>query len=151
MPTPRTAAEIQRAMRRVRCDLDHEMDDLVDNAKQITGEFTDWRSYVKANPWLFIGTAAALGYWVVPTRVMVERPVAKTLADLASTGKIKLERPAARSTLWSFAVDTGIGMASATVLQLGMGLLNRRLSQLIDSMGGQQPTRTPAETSPREN
>lgn len=132
MPTSRTAAEIQRDMRQVRCDLNDEMDGIVDNARQITEDFTDWRTYVKSNPLLYVGVAAVVGYWVMPTRVAVDRPVAQSLAELANAGTIKLERPAVRSTLWTAALEIGIGLVTSTALQVGMGLLNRQLSQLTD-------------------
>ncbi len=143
MPTIRTAADIQRDMRQVRCDLNDEMDGLVDNAKQITGDFTDWRTYVKSNPLVFVGVAAVVGYWVMPTRVIVDRPVAQSLADLANAGTIKLERPAARSTFWNAAVEMGIGIVTSTAMQVGMTLLNRHVNQLIEPMNSTRRSPVP--------
>ncbi|MEI8382664.1 MAG: hypothetical protein WCJ09_21210 [Planctomycetota bacterium] len=143
MPTLRTAADIQRDMRQVRCDLNDEMDGLVDNAKQITEDFTDWRTYVKSNPLVFVGVAAVVGYWVMPTRVIVDRRVAQSLADLANAGTIKIERPAARSTFWNAAVEMGIGIVTSTAMQVGMTLLNRHVNQLIEPMNSTRRSPVP--------
>lgn len=129
MSTPKTADEIQRRMKRVRCDLDDQVDEIVDNARQITEQFTDWRSYVSANPWLCLGIAAGVGYLAMPTRVSVDRPVADTLADLARTGSIKMGSP--RPTLWTQALDMGVGIASSFALQGALSLLNPILNRMV--------------------
>ncbi len=150
MSVLKTAHEIQRKMRHVRCDMDEQMDELVDNAKQITEQITDWHSYFNANPLLYLGIAAGLGYWVVPTRIRVERPVAESLADLAKTGAIKIEHPAPAQSLWDVARDMGIGMVSSAALKFGMGWLNRELTRLIapgavDHRASVGPPKHPAE------
>jgi hypothetical protein len=131
MSTVKTANDIQRQMRQVRRDLDQEMGELVDNAKQITEQFTDWRAYVKSNPWLYLGLAAGLGYVIVPTRVTVERPVADTLADLAKSGTIKVTKAQPEKSLVDQAIDMGISIASSAALQYGMNLLNRGLREYL--------------------
>jgi hypothetical protein len=55
---------IQQRMREVRGALGEEMVDLVSS----TRDMTDWRKYVRANPWLCLAAAAAVGYFVVPRR-----------------------------------------------------------------------------------
>jgi len=131
MSSHNTANEIQREMRQVRRDLGDQVDELVDQARQMTEDLVDWRSYVKAHPWLYLAAAAGVGYLIMPTRVTVDRPVADSLAELARTGAIKLEEPVAEKSLLDRAVDMGIAVASSTVLQLGMNWLNHRLTGLV--------------------
>jgi hypothetical protein len=50
---------IQQRMREVRRELGH---DLAMSARDIT----DWRSYVRASPWLAVGSAVAIGYLLAP-------------------------------------------------------------------------------------
>jgi hypothetical protein len=54
-----TIEAIQQRMREVRRELSQ---DLASSARDIT----DWRSYVRASPWLALGAAAAVGYFLVP-------------------------------------------------------------------------------------
>jgi len=131
MTTPKTAEEIQYTMRRVRCDLDEQVDELVDNAKQITASFTDWRTYVAANPWLCLGIAAGVGYLVIPARVTVDRPVAETLAELTRTGAIQMEASKPKPTLLTQSIDMGIGIASSLALQGALSLLRPALDGMI--------------------
>jgi hypothetical protein len=55
---------IQQRMQQVRHDLGDEVGELVESAK----DMTDWRKYVRANPWVCLAAAAAVGYVVVPKR-----------------------------------------------------------------------------------
>lgn len=119
-----TANEIQRQMSQIRRDLDEHVDDLVDSARQLT----DWRAYLGANPWPFLGVAAGLGYLMMPTRVTVDRPVADTLASLARQGEIQLTRRPQPTTVWTQLRDVGISMATSVALQTGVRMLQRVLN-----------------------
>ena len=142
--TVQSAQDIQRQMSQIRRDLDEQVDDIVDSAREITEKLTDWRGYVSSHPWLVLGAAAAVGYWVVPTRIAVDRPVADTLASLAKSGEIKLTRPDEPVTLWTQARDLGLSVASSAALQIGMGLLSRAMGQ---AMAPAAPARSPAANS----
>ena len=54
-----TMAAIQARMEQVRRDLSQ---DLATSARDIT----DWRSYVRARPWLAVASAACVGYLLAP-------------------------------------------------------------------------------------
>ena len=84
MSTAREAEEIQRAMAGIRCELNAGVDDIVDNAKVMS----DWRYYVRAYPWACAAGAVVLGYLIVPSRLDVIRPDAKTLAKLAQQNRL---------------------------------------------------------------
>jgi len=55
---------IQQRMQQVRHDLGDEVGELVESAKGMT----DWRMYLRANPWVCLAAAATIGYVVVPKR-----------------------------------------------------------------------------------
>jgi len=52
---------IQKRMKEVRRELGN---DLATSARDIT----NWRSYVRASPWICLGAAVAIGYLVVPKK-----------------------------------------------------------------------------------
>jgi hypothetical protein len=65
--SPQTTLEataIRQRMEEVRCDLDNDVQEIVEDAR----EMTDWHSYVKSHPWICFGAALAAGYLVVPPR-----------------------------------------------------------------------------------
>jgi len=76
--------EIQRQMARIRCDLNEEVGEIVHSARVMS----DWQYYVRTYPWICAGAALALGYLIVPTRLEVISPDAKTLAKLAEQNRL---------------------------------------------------------------
>ena len=84
------ADEILERMAMVRQRIDEQSDEVV---AQVT-ELSDWRSYVRRHPWVWVGAAAALGYVLVPSRKKAdaeystlntkEQPAAFTTDDLRS-------------------------------------------------------------------
>lgn len=78
------AEEIQRQMARIRCDLNQEVGEIVQSARVMS----DWQYYVRTYPWICVGAAVALGYLVVPQRLEVFSPDAKTLAKLAEQNRL---------------------------------------------------------------
>jgi hypothetical protein len=47
--------------------------DAVDQVRRNARIMTDWRQHVKYYPWLSIGTAALVGYWLIPKRRRIPR------------------------------------------------------------------------------
>ncbi len=86
--TSQKAEEIQREMARIRCDLNEDVDMIVGDARVMS----DWRYYVKTYPWACAAGAVALGYLIVPSRLEVISPDAKTPAKLANQNRL-LVRP----------------------------------------------------------
>ena len=72
-----TQAILQR-MEEVRCDLDEDVQEIVEGAR-VMGK---WRYYVKTYPWICLGAALAGGYLIVP-RVWRRQAEAKAPAELA--------------------------------------------------------------------
>ncbi len=84
MSTAREAEEIQRAMAEIRCSFNSGVEEIVDNARVMS----DWRYYVRTYPWACAAGALAVGYLIVPTRLEVISPDAKTLAKLAEQNRL---------------------------------------------------------------
>ena len=76
--SPQTEA-IRHRMEEVRCDLDEDVQEIVEGARDMGA----WRSYVKSYPWVCLGAAFAVGYFIVPRR-RSGQPDIETLAELAN-------------------------------------------------------------------
>jgi len=84
------ADEIRERMAMVRQRIDEQSDEVVAQVNALS----DWRSYVRRHPWVWVGAAAALGYVLVPSRKKAdaeystlntkEQPAAFTTDDLRS-------------------------------------------------------------------
>ncbi|TVS12777.1 MAG: hypothetical protein EA424_22280 [Planctomycetaceae bacterium] len=81
------AERIQRRMNELRGQLDNDVEEVVDSAK----ELTDWRTYVRRYPWACVGLAAVIGYLVVPSRLELESPDVDTLLELAQQNKLVVD------------------------------------------------------------
>lgn len=81
--SPETNA-IRRRMEDVRCDLDEDVQVIVEGARGMA----DWRSYVKSYPWVCLGAALAVGYVIVPRRPKEMQPDAAMLAELAKQSRL---------------------------------------------------------------
>jgi hypothetical protein len=101
--SPATKA-IRQRMEEVRCDLDEDVQEIVEGARGM-GE---WRTYVRAYPWVCMGAALAAGYLIVPS----------SLAGLASSSR-SLEAPKghARRMLLAFVGNLVVRGVSAYALQ----------------------------------
>jgi hypothetical protein len=77
-PDTNDVDEIRRRMALIRRDLHEDVREVVATAEAVT----DWRHYVATYPWVSLGTAFAVGYFIVPRR---RRSVAEiaTKADLS--------------------------------------------------------------------
>jgi hypothetical protein len=78
-----TQAILQR-MSEVRCDLDEDVQEIVEGARGMG----KWRYYVRTYPWVCLGAALAAGYLIVPRRQSGIRPDAQTLAELANQSRL---------------------------------------------------------------
>jgi hypothetical protein len=131
------AERIQRRMHDLRGQLDDDVEEVVDSAK----EFTDWRTYVRRYPWACVGVAAAIGYLVVPSRVELESPDVDTLLELAKQNKLVVEaNPSPRkqeglaSTAFRFMLHAA-GRSALSYLGQIVGELAARDSDATDERG----------------
>lgn len=79
--------QVRRQMARIRCELDENVEQVVESARQIA----DWRYYVRAYPWAAVGAAFAAGYFVVPRRVQIVSPDADEIYKLAKKNRIVVQ------------------------------------------------------------
>ncbi len=75
---------IRRRMEEVRCDLDQDVQEIVEDARDLR----DWRTYVRSYPWACVGVTLAVGYLIVPRRRRMSQPTAEMLAELAKQSRI---------------------------------------------------------------
>lgn len=81
--SPETLA-IRQRMDQVRCDLDEDVQEIVEGAR----DMGQWRYYLKRYPWVGVGLALAAGYLIVPRRALGMRRDSPALAELASQGRM---------------------------------------------------------------
>ena len=55
---------VRARMQGIRCDIDQGLEDVSAGARNMV----DWKHYVKTYPWVCLGTAAVLGFLIVPKR-----------------------------------------------------------------------------------
>jgi hypothetical protein len=74
-----TQAILQR-LEEVRCDLDEDVQKIVEGARSMG----DWRTYLRTYPWVSLGAALAVGYLIVPRRPVRMQPHAHSFAESAN-------------------------------------------------------------------
>ena len=83
MNDPPLADAVRARMKLIRREIDQDMEDI----DQDMEDMADWRHYVRTYPWVCLGTAAVLGYLIVPRRSTAKR-VLGTLSELAKAGHL---------------------------------------------------------------
>jgi hypothetical protein len=129
LPTTSDADDIQKQMREVRAELREDVQDLVVSAHKMA----DVAAYVKAYPWLCVGAALAAGYLIVPQRAVIVRPDAEALIELAKKHKlvVKMNNEAAPQKKRGGLFGDLVGLAAATLLQVGLKTATSQLSQAL--------------------
>ena len=95
-------------MQGIRCDIDQDLEDVSASARNMV----DWKHYVQAYPWLCLGTAAALGFLLVPKRSTAPQVDLTTPPEPARMGHLAVNsvRSAARGFV-DVLVATIVGIA----------------------------------------
>ena len=75
--SPATQAILQR-MEEVRCDVDEDVQEIVEGAR----DMGKWRYYVRTYPWVCLGAALAAGFLIVPRRSIGMQPDAQKADEL---------------------------------------------------------------------
>ena len=114
---------VRARMQGIRCDIDQGLEDVSASARSMV----DWKHYVKTYPWVCLGTAAALGFLVVPKRAPAIHAGLATPAELAKSGQRAIySAPAARGWLESL-VATVVSVA----FREGTAYLGRSAGRLL--------------------
>lgn len=121
---PSEAAHIEREMERLRQTLDYHAEGLVDSAKTLT----DWKYYAKSHPWLFLGTAAAVGFLAVPKVPQKEMHVEKAAGWLPQ--RVVVKEPPQKQANRGVAVAI-LGLLANAVIKAGIGMATQKLSSAM--------------------
>jgi hypothetical protein len=127
--TPSEADAIQQCMREVRAELREDVQEIVVNAR----DMTDWTTYVRAYPWLCLGAVAAAGYLLIPQRSQIIKPDAEGLIELARRNKLVVKMDEAGPKKRQGFLSGLIGMAASTILQGGLAVATKQLSEALDA------------------
>jgi hypothetical protein len=125
-----SADVIRRQMREIRRDIRTEVSQVVSSANQLL----DWKAYVHRNPWLVLGSAAALGYLMIPRRsrdldaVAAARESIDSLADEVRSQSIPKQKTTASAL-------SGVVMPILTgvLMRVGTAWGAQVTSQILDS------------------
>ena len=112
--SPATTA-IRQRMEEVRCDLDEDVQEIVEGAR----DMGDWRSYVRSYPWVCLGAAAVAGYLIVPRRPW------ETIVKMANQGRVLASSQLPRQ-----------GSASGMLLSMVSSLVMRGVSSYALQQAG---------------
>ncbi len=108
MNDPPLENTVRARMQGIRCDIDQGLEDVSASARSMV----DWKHYVKAYPWVCLGTAVALGFLLVPKRSAASHAGLATPPEPAETSPRILDAaPAAAHGLVDVIVATVIGVA----------------------------------------
>jgi len=83
MNDPPLADAVRARMKLIRREIDQGIEDIDQDMENMV----DWRHYVRTYPWVCLGTAAVLGFLIVPKRSTAKR-VLGTLSELAKAGHL---------------------------------------------------------------
>lgn len=123
------ADDIARQMRDVRTELREDVQEIVENSR----EMAHWQYYVRRYPWFCLGAATAVGYLLVPPRVQVIKPDPQFLAELVKQHQVQVKaevQPQPGPTLMGRLVNLGAGMALQGAMAVASHGLNQFLQQL---------------------
>ena len=90
---------VRARMQGIRCDIDQGLEDVSASARSMV----DWKHYVKTYPWVCLGTAAALGFLIVPKRAPAIHAGLATPAELAKSGQRVINSAPAAARMGRFA------------------------------------------------
>jgi len=140
-PEP-SADEIRREMRRIRCHMVHEVDELVDGAR----ELTSWRYYVRKHPWSIFSGLVALGFALVPRRTPTAKLDAESLRALA---KGEVFAKAVNASPSKGLVGSLIGLAGSYALRTGLNLASQQLGRWFHPHRGPESGQGPQNQGPQ--
>jgi len=112
---------LQVQMRKVRTDLNEEVHELVQNAR----EAVDWRHYWRSYPWVGCAAVLTVGYLLVPARRNSSHD-ARPLSDVARSAEAA-SRPSAARRLLAELGGVVLGLAA----RQGMRFVGRQVEQVL--------------------
>ena len=136
MNDPPLADAVRARMQQIRCEMDQDMEEMVASAR----DMVDWKHYVKTYPWVCLGTAAALGFLIVPKRSTAIHPDLATLTELVKTGHMVAEpAPAATRGL----ADALLTTVATIAVRKGIELLGESAARFLGRAADASPPPPP--------
>jgi hypothetical protein len=121
------AEEIRERMRKLRCELDHDVQQIVDSARTMT----DWRFYVRSYPLVCMGLAAAAGFLLIPRRQKTFKADADALYKLAQREPLLVQPKA--STMGEGVTRSLIRIARNAIVSGIAAYASKRAGSLFDA------------------
>jgi hypothetical protein len=125
-------SNIQREMAQARRQIHEDVGGAIDGVQTLT----DWRSLVRAHPWLSLGIAAALGYLVVPRRPaagLAEAVEAQPQLARDGRGAPTIEPATRHSDAGKWALlSSGFAVISPIVIRLAQSYALRYLESWLE-------------------
>jgi hypothetical protein len=118
---------VRARMQGIRCDIDQGLEDVSASARSMV----DWTHYVKTYPWVCLGTAAALGYLIVPKRTTTlnaDSATPATPAELAEAGHPVVNSAPAAERGW---VDSLVATVASVALREATAYVGRNAGRLL--------------------
>ena len=137
MNDPPLAESVRARMQQLRCEIDGDVEDMAASARNVV----DWKHYVKMYPWVCLGTAAALGFLIVPKRSKVMHPNLASLTELAKTGHL-VAKPASAATRGL--VDALLATVASIAVSKAIGFLGQSVASLLGKVEDAPPRPPPA-------
>ena len=122
------ADAVRARMQLIRHEIDQDVEDMVVSARSMV----DWKHYVRTYPWVCLGTAAMLGFLVVPRRSTAVRVLAG-LAELAKTNH-PVVKPAPVATRGL--VDALVATVTNIAIREATAYLGRSAARLLGTATG---------------
>jgi hypothetical protein len=152
--------EIRQEMARIRHDLHEDVSGVVGGASDVM----DWRSHLKAHPWISGGVALLVGYYLVPRRTKSSeippssisstvQPIMESSTGVVPRGRTERRKPLSAWRLIGWAVSfvgpiaLNATQAYASVwLENQLGIRPKDSDESADDGRGERGVRSPRET-----
>ena len=136
MNDPPPSDVVRARMQQIRCEIDLDLETMATRAHNVV----DWKHYVKTYPWVCLGTAAALGFLIVPKRSRAIHPDVAALAELAKAGhpNAKPATTAARGV-----VDALLAIVASIAVRKASGLLAQGAARFLGMAADASPQPPP--------
>lgn len=110
-------------MRELRSNADRDVERLVAAAQRAT----DWRRYIRFVPWLCVGGAVAIGFWLVPRRKAVSHTNNEELEEQAPSKERVLTTDKPQKKTASVTSDL-LKVVASVVVKASVAALERRMA-----------------------
>ena len=124
MNDPPLGDTVRARMQGIRCDIDQDVEDVSASARSLV----NWRHYVKAYPWVFLGTATALGFLIAPKRSTPTRADLTTPTEAAKTGPPVANAP---PTVARGVFDALVGAVVGVAVREAIAYLGQNAERLL--------------------